>query len=85
MVAPSHRISQWPCGRISRFSERVFQAAGNDLAGATNMVVGTRGATVAGERGIEPDWSAAMTTRVEGIPAFANRLTGALYGYVARD
>jgi F-type H+-transporting ATPase subunit gamma len=71
-------------GFAGAFSERVFEAAGGDVEGATSLVVGTRGATAAGERGIKPDWSAAMTTRVEGIPSFANRLAEVLYGYLAQ-
>jgi len=71
-------------GFAGAFSERVFAAAGADLAGATILVVGTRGAVVAAERGIKPDWSAAMMSRVEGIPGFANELAEALYRYVAQ-
>ncbi len=71
-------------GFAGPFSERVYEAAGGDLEGATNLVIGTRGSVVASERGIKPDWSAAMTTRVEGIPSFANRLADVLYGYIAQ-
>ena len=72
-------------GFAGSFSERVFEAARGDLEGATTLVVGTRGAAVASERGIKPDWSAAMATHVEGIPSFANRLAEVLYGYLARS
>jgi F-type H+-transporting ATPase subunit gamma len=71
-------------GFAGAFSERVFEAAGADLHGAVNLVVGTRGAAVASERGISSDWSEAMTTRVDGITSFANRLTEVLYGYLAK-
>lgn len=71
-------------GFAGAFSERVFEAAGAGLESATRLVIGTRGETIASEHGIKPDWSAAMTTRVEGIPSFANRLAEVLYGYVAR-
>ena len=54
-------------GFAGAFSERVFEAAAGDLAEATTMVVGTRGAVVAGERRIKLDWSAAMPTRVDGF------------------
>jgi F-type H+-transporting ATPase subunit gamma len=69
-------------GFAGAFSERVFEAAGADLEGATILVAGTRGAVVAAERGIKLDWSAAMTTRVEGIPSFANELAEVLYRYL---
>ena len=71
-------------GFAGAFSERVFEAAGADLDGVTTLIVGTRGAAVAGERGIRPEWSAPMTTRIEGIASFANRLTEVLYGYLAQ-
>jgi F-type H+-transporting ATPase subunit gamma len=70
-------------GFAGAFSERVLDAAAGDLDGAMSLVVGTRGAVVANERGIKPAWSAPMATRVEAIPSFANRLADALYGYVA--
>jgi F-type H+-transporting ATPase subunit gamma len=72
-------------GFAGAFSERVFEAAGADLETAVILLVGTRGAAVASERGIKPAWSTAMTTRVEGIAAFANRLGEALYRYVAQS
>ncbi|HEY7298181.1 MAG TPA: F0F1 ATP synthase subunit gamma [Xanthobacteraceae bacterium] len=71
-------------GFAGAFSERVFEAAGGDLESAAILLVGTRGAAVASEQGIQPAWSTAMTTRVEGIAAFANGLAEALYGYVAQ-
>ena len=71
-------------GFAGPFSERVFEVAAGDLAQATSIVVGTRGAALASERGIRLDWSAAMTTRVDGIPSIANRLAEVLYGYLAQ-
>jgi F-type H+-transporting ATPase subunit gamma len=70
-------------GFAGAFSERVLDSALGDLAGAVNLIVGTRGAIVASERGIKPAWSAPMATHVDAIPSFANRLADALYGYVA--
>jgi F-type H+-transporting ATPase subunit gamma len=70
-------------GFAGAFSERVLDAAARDLDHATLFIVGTRGATVAHEQGIEPAWSAPMAAHVEAIPSFANRLADALYGYVA--
>jgi F-type H+-transporting ATPase subunit gamma len=71
-------------GFAGAFSERIFDAARGDLHGAVNLVVGTRGVAVANERGLTPDWSQAMTTRVDGIANFANRLADILYGYLAK-
>ncbi|MGA7488698.1 MAG: FoF1 ATP synthase subunit gamma [Xanthobacteraceae bacterium] len=70
-------------GFAGAFSERVLDAAGGDLEGATTLVIGTRGTAVAHERGLTPTWSAPMATHVEAIPSFANRLADALYGYAA--
>lgn len=71
-------------GFAGAFSEHVFEAAGGGLKQATVLIVGTRGAAVAAERGIKADWSAAMTTRVEGIPGIANALADELYRHVAQ-
>jgi F-type H+-transporting ATPase subunit gamma len=70
-------------GFAGAFSERVLDAAARDLDHATLFIVGTRGATVAKEQGIEPAWSAPMAANVDAIPSCANRLADALYGYVA--
>lgn len=72
-------------GFAGAFSERVFEAAGADVEASVNVVVGTRGSTVASERRIKAEWSMAMTTRVDGVPDFANTLSEALYRYLARD
>jgi F-type H+-transporting ATPase subunit gamma len=70
-------------GFAGAFSERVLDAAAGDLDRAITLLVGTRGAVVANERGIKPAWSAPMPTQVDAIPTFANLLADALYGYVA--
>jgi F-type H+-transporting ATPase subunit gamma len=72
-------------GFAGAFSERVFEAAGADLDTATKLIVGTRGAGIASERGIKADWSTAMTTRIEGIPNFADRLAEVLYRYLTQN
>jgi F-type H+-transporting ATPase subunit gamma len=69
-------------GFAGAFSERVLEAAAPDLE-ATVFIVGTRGATLAGERGIKPAWSEPMAAHADAIPSFANRLADDLYGYVA--
>ncbi len=70
-------------GFAGAFSERVIEAAGPDLAEATVFIVGTRGAAIAAERGINPAWSESMAAHADAIPAFTNRLAEHLYGYVA--
>ena len=56
-------------GFAGAFSERVLDAAADDLAGATALVVGTRGAAVAAERGVAPAWTIPMANHVERHPA----------------
>lgn len=70
-------------GFAGAFSDRILDAAAGDLACAVNLIVGTRGAVVAGERGIKPTWSTPMPTHVDAVIGFANSLADALYGYVA--
>lgn len=70
-------------GFAGPFSDRVLDAAADDLGRAVNLIVGTRGAVVAGERGIRPTWSTPMPTHVDAVIGLANRLADALYGYVA--
>ena len=70
-------------GFAGAFSERVLDAAVNDIGDATSLIVGTRGVGIAHERGIKPVWSGPMAAHVDAIPGFANRLSDALYGYVA--
>jgi F-type H+-transporting ATPase subunit gamma len=70
-------------GFAGAFSERVLDAAAPDLDQATVFIVGTRGATIAGERGIKPAWSEPIAAHVDAIASFANRLADDLYGYVA--
>jgi F-type H+-transporting ATPase subunit gamma len=70
-------------GFAGAFSERVLEAAAPGLEQATVLIVGTRGATAAGDKGIKPAWSAPMAAHADAIPSFANRLADVLYGYVA--
>ncbi|MCF8507021.1 MAG: F0F1 ATP synthase subunit gamma [Caulobacter sp.] len=72
-------------GFAGAFSERVLDAAARDLDGAVVLLVGTRGATVARERGLKPAQVTPMATHVEAIPTFANRLAEDLFGYVAAE
>lgn len=70
-------------GFAGAFSERVLDAAAAEIGDAVSLIVGTRGAMIAGERGVKPQRSIPMVAQVDAIPAFANRLADALYGYIA--
>ncbi len=70
-------------GFAGAFTERVLDAASADLVGAVILIVGSRGALVAGEHGIEVAWSASMVTHPEAVASLANRLADAVYDYIA--
>jgi len=70
-------------GFVGAFSERLLDAAADELQKATLFLVGSRGAAIAAERGIVPAWSSAMCTRTEAIPSLANLLIETLNGYLA--
>jgi F-type H+-transporting ATPase subunit gamma len=70
-------------GFAGAFSERIFEAAGRDLDGTVNFLIGTRGAALAHEGAIRVAWSAPMATNVAGIPGLADRITEALYRRIA--
>jgi len=89
-VSPVHRRAKLGLilfcaeqGFAGAFSERVLDAASGDLASAVNLVIGTRGVTIASERDIKPAWTAPMVTHVDAIPGCANKLADALYAYIA--
>jgi F-type H+-transporting ATPase subunit gamma len=70
-------------GFAGAFSERVLESVKDDLSGATVFLIGTRGRTVAEERGVRTAWRTEMTTQAGGIPGLANRIADALYERVA--
>ncbi|MGB7101332.1 MAG: FoF1 ATP synthase subunit gamma [Xanthobacteraceae bacterium] len=70
-------------GFAGAFSERVLDAAAGDIRDATSLIIGTRGAAIASDRGVKAAWSAPMAAHVDALPSFANRLANALYTYVA--
>lgn len=70
-------------GFAGAFSERVLAAVESDLARAHTLVVGTRAAAVAAERGIVPAGTMAMPTQIDAVPAFASRVVDRIYGFLA--
>ncbi len=71
-------------GFAGAFSEHVFASLGDDLSEYMLFLVGTRGATVLAERGIEPEWHSAMPSHSAGIPKLADHLSEALYLRIAK-
>lgn len=70
-------------GFAGAFSEKVLDAASPDLASAVALIVGSRGAAMAAERGIKPAWQAPMAANVDATPALADRLCAALFDVIA--
>jgi F-type H+-transporting ATPase subunit gamma len=71
-------------GFAGAFSDRVLDTAADALSDATVLIVGTRGTTIAVERGIEADWATTMATQISDVPAVADRLASALYERIER-
>lgn len=71
-------------GFAGAFSERVLDSIG-DTAPAVLFLVGTRGVSVAGSRGIAPGWTAPLPSQTPGIPKLADRITTAIYHAVAEQ
>ena len=70
-------------GFVGAFGERILDAAGQDLKGAAVFILGTRGAAIAAERGVDLAWSAPMATQAGAVTSIANRVADALYAAVA--
>ncbi len=70
-------------GFAGAFSERVFDAAGADLATPDLFLIGSRGAALAIERGVAVAWKGAMPSHAAGMPKLADRITEALYAKIA--
>jgi F-type H+-transporting ATPase subunit gamma len=69
-------------GFAGAFSERVLDAAGEDVADAEVFLIGSRGARIAAERGVRIAWQAAMAAHVDEVKLLAVRLADALYAAV---
>jgi F-type H+-transporting ATPase subunit gamma len=70
-------------GFAGAFSERVLDAVGADLATAELFLIGTRGSSVAAERGVVTVWTSAMPSHSLGLPKLADRIAEALYARIA--
>ncbi len=66
-------------GFVGGFSERVLDGVGEEVAGADLVLIGSRGAAVAADRGLAPVWSAAMPSRSASLPKFADRVLEAVF------
>jgi F-type H+-transporting ATPase subunit gamma len=72
-------------GFVGGFNERLVDAAQAALvAKDALLVLGTRGAALAHERGPGPVWARPMATRLAGVPETINCLSAELYARIAR-
>lgn len=71
-------------GFAGAFSERILDTVGADHAGNAVFLVGTRGASVAEERGIAVAWRGAMPAHSPGVPKLADQIAQAIYSRIVR-
>lgn len=72
-------------GFVGGFNERLLEAAEAVLAPSDLLfLLGSRGATLAFERGRKIAWTGPAATRLADAPDAVNRLTGELYARMAR-
>ena len=74
-------------GFAGSFNERVLDAAEHHMKAkaAELLIVGSRGAMVAAERGLAFTWSAPMVAHAEDVPLLASRITDALYARLEKN
>jgi F-type H+-transporting ATPase subunit gamma len=70
-------------GFVGGFTERVLNGLGSEVHDGPILLIGTRAAVFAAERGIETAWQGAMPLHIAGIPALADRIVDALFQLVA--
>jgi F-type H+-transporting ATPase subunit gamma len=66
-------------GFAGAFSESVLDSIGEDLALSSLFLIGTRGLSIATARGLDPIWSAPMSSHTPGIPKLADGIAKAIY------
>lgn len=69
-------------GFAGAFSERVLDAVGADLPAPALFLVGSRGRSIAAERGVEADWTSATPSQSLGVAKLADRIAEAVYARI---
>jgi F-type H+-transporting ATPase subunit gamma len=70
-------------GFAGAFSERVLDAVTKDLGSSEIFLIGTRGISVAAQRGVTAGWTGAMPSHSPGIPRLADTVATAIYASIA--
>lgn len=66
-------------GFAGAFSERLLDSIQDDLSATSLFLIGTRGQSIAAARGLDPVWSAPMSSHTLGIPRLADQIAKAIY------
>ena len=66
-------------GFAGAFSERVLDSIEDDLSTTSLFLIGTRGQSIAAARGLDPVWSAPMSSHTPSIPKLADQIAKAIY------
>ena len=76
-------------GFAGAFTDRILDAAqaviGDQMPSIKILLVGSRGAAIASERGFAPVWTTGMANQIGNVPEAANRIADALYARIARQ
>jgi len=72
-------------GFVGGFNERLLDRAEEELEGQGLWVIGTRGAVLAAERGLETDWSSPMATHSGGVLAITRPIVDRLATVATAD
>jgi F-type H+-transporting ATPase subunit gamma len=70
-------------GFVGAFNERVLDRAAGEARGTMVLLMGTRGAMLARERGMAPAWISPMATSASAVPELVSRLAQALYDRIS--
>ncbi|MGO8952982.1 MAG: F0F1 ATP synthase subunit gamma [Rhodomicrobium sp.] len=72
-------------GFVAGFNERLIEAAEAEIKTRDVLfALGSRGAALALERGLQPAWASPMASRLAGAPDTVNQLTRELYSRIAQ-
>lgn len=70
-------------GFAGAFVEQALDAAAADFARAHIFLIGNRAATVAAERGLEPDWTLGLPSGADALTDAAVAIVDAVYDYLS--
>ncbi len=70
-------------GFAGAFSDRMLETLGTPAAPRDLFLIGTRGAILAAERGMQVSWHADVVPHASLVPGLASRIADALYGWLA--